>query len=235
MAHSSWGPGWPNCQTGKIDKLFAVNTVQGVVRFPGGVRHEIAELLARLVQATALFGYKFGTDKNPSYGCWGFNCRAIRGTTTPSNHSWGLAVDINAPRNPQRRPLTTDMPKWMVDLWARFGFKWGGTYTNKPPDPMHYEFLGSVTDAVRYTEAARHARLGEFGPPPGGLMLLAALNVTDCEPIANQWYMTYLSRPPFPADVKYVTELLTDPTISFRQAWDRWHLDAAQDPNYTIP
>lgn len=239
MAHSSWGSGWPNCQTSRINKNFTVITGQGVVTFPGGIRWEIGELVNRLVRETSQRGYRFGISGNPSYGCWGFDCRPIANSSKASNHSWGLAVDINAPRNPQKRPLTTDMPPWMIDLWKQYGFRWGGDYTLVPPDPMHYEFRGSVTDAKQLTEMARLAHLGEVivpvPPPPGGSMQLAPLNVERCEAIAAQWYMTYLSRPPFPADVKYVTELLTDANLTFEQAWDRWHTDAAQDPAYTVP
>lgn len=164
MAHSSWGPGWPNCQSSKINKGFFVDTVWGRVTFPGGVRYEISELVARLVQETSNRGYRFGIQGNASYGCWGFNCRAIAGSSTPSNHSWGLSVDINAPKNPQGKYLITDMPPWMPDLWNAYGFRWGGDYVNSK-DAMHYEFMGSVADAARYTEIARQNHLGESRTP----------------------------------------------------------------------
>lgn len=167
MTHSSWGPGWPSCQFAKINSGFAVATKWGIVKFPGGVRHEITELVARLVKETANRGYRFGTPSDPSYGCWGFACRAIRGSTSPSNHSWGLAVDINAPKNPMGETLITDMPGWMPDLWNAYGFRWGGDYRSRP-DAMHYEFIGSLAEAVSYTQIARRNRLGEnrTAPPP---------------------------------------------------------------------
>lgn len=168
MTHSSWGPGWPDCQTSKINRNFYVDTVFGRVTFPGGVRKEINELVSRLVKETARRGYRFGVPGNPSYGCWGYNCRAIRGSDRPSNHSWGLAVDINAPTNPMGSTLITDMPGWMPDLWNAYGFRWGGDYISRP-DAMHYEFMGSVSDAARFTETARKNHLGEIRtliPPP---------------------------------------------------------------------
>lgn len=161
MAHSSWGPGWPDCQSGNIVDL----NVDGTV-FPAGVRAEIHELTTRLVRETRNRGYQFGNDDDPSYGCWGFNCRCISGTSTPSNHSWGLAVDINAPSNPYKYPpVVTDMPDWMPDLWNAYGFRWGGDYSSGKVDAMHYEFMGSAQDAANYTELARANRLGESGPP----------------------------------------------------------------------
>jgi D-alanyl-D-alanine carboxypeptidase len=155
FASSNWGPGWPNCSSHLIVAL----DVDGI-RFPGGCRFELHELMTRLVRETRNRGYQFGTHDDPSYGCWGYNCRAISGTSSPSNHSWGLALDINAPTNPQRNPLTTDMPYWMPDLWNMYGFRWGGDYSGTP-DAMHYEFMGSPDDCNWYTELARANRLGD--------------------------------------------------------------------------
>lgn len=163
MAHSSWGPGWPNCQGGAVNKSFLVETVQGIVTFPGGVRAELCELVSMLVRETANRGYVFGVAGNPSYGCWGYNCRPISGTSKPSNHSWGLAVDINAPRNPYGGG--TDMPPWMVELWESYGFRWGGNYSGTK-DPMHYEFLGSVSDCANQTARARDNGVGGGTPVP---------------------------------------------------------------------
>lgn len=160
MAHSSWGPGWPNCQYNKIKTDFIVSGT----RFPGGIRFEIVDLTAMLVQETKNRGYRFGTASDPSYGCWGFSCRAISGTNNPSNHSWGLAVDINAPSNPYTSPLKTDMPAWMPDLWNEYGWRWGGDYSGSK-DAMHYEFMGSVTDAANQTARARSNGLGGGTPP----------------------------------------------------------------------
>ena len=170
MAHSSWGPGWPQCSSSRINRGFYVNTKQGRITFPGGIRHELTELVSRLVRETVNRGYRFGVPGNPSYGCWGYNCRAIGGTRKASNHSWGLAVDINAPTNPMRRPLTTDMPGWMPNLWNAYGFRWGGDYSTTP-DAMHYEFMGSVADAAAQTRHAQKNNLGGGGavlpkPPP---------------------------------------------------------------------
>lgn len=165
MADASWGTGWPNCQGHLISKYFVSQTVQGPVTYPSGIRMELSELIDRLTRETALQGYIFGVPGNPSYGCWGYNCRSIGGGNTPSNHSWGLAVDINAPRNPQKSPLTTDMPDWMINLWKSYGFRWGGEYSGTP-DAMHYEFMGSVAECNRQTEIARQERLGDGAQPP---------------------------------------------------------------------
>lgn len=154
-----WGPGWPNCPYGKIQTLVRDDGL----RLP--VRSELLGLTRRLIDRTESLGY----DVRPDW-TWGFACRAISGTSTASNHSWGLAVDINAPRNPyasaswHRRNATsrnstfpfglrivTDLTEPVVAMWEDTMFRWGGRYRNHP-DPMHFEFMGTPADARRLTD-----------------------------------------------------------------------------------
>jgi hypothetical protein len=131
-----WGKGWPTTRV----KDMAWITVRGVT-VPNGVHRDLAPLVSYLMEETLGHGYPL----KPGW-CWGYCCRPISGSARASNHSWGLAVDLNAPTNPMRRPLTTNMPVWMVKLWEDHGFRWGGRYTGTP-DSMHYEFMGSPADA----------------------------------------------------------------------------------------
>lgn len=72
-------------------------------------------------------------------GC--FNVRKKRGTvTTPSLHSWGLAIDINASWNRLGQPPT--MSKELVACFVEAGFEWGGSW--KRPDGMHFQ-LAALT------------------------------------------------------------------------------------------
>lgn len=92
--------------------------------------------------------------------CLGFACRGIRDSSAPSNHSWGLAVDLHSLANPMGSRLVTDMPRWMPELWTGHGFAWGGAYTGRK-DAMHYEYVGTPAE-LRRTIAAlpdseRHA------------------------------------------------------------------------------
>lgn len=69
-------------------------------------------------------------------GCW--NVRYKRSAAKQvSVHAYGLAVDINADRNPMKSPIETDMPPLFVDCFTRDGFTWGGTFPT--PDPMHFQ------------------------------------------------------------------------------------------------
>ena len=155
MAHPSFGNGWPNCSRSNMVTLVR----RDGLRLP--VHREIADLVSILMDLTELAGRY---NIVPSW-TWGFACRAIAGTNQPSNHSWGTAVDINAPVNPRKRPLTTNIPRSVRELWKANGFRWGGDYQTSVPDAMHFEFMGSVADARAITARLRRF-LSHAAPPP---------------------------------------------------------------------
>lgn len=68
-------------------------------------------------------------------GC--FNIRNVRGGATLSNHSFGLALDINADTNPLGHEPT--MSRELVACFTDAGFVWGGTWGR--PDGMHFQFV----------------------------------------------------------------------------------------------
>lgn len=66
-------------------------------------------------------------------GC--FNIRKKRGAGSPSLHSWGLAIDINAAWNGFGK--TPTMSKELVQCFTDAGFDWGGVWGK--PDGMHFQ------------------------------------------------------------------------------------------------
>jgi hypothetical protein len=66
-------------------------------------------------------------------GC--FNIRSKRSSASPSLHSWGLAVDLNAAWNAQGKPPT--LSPGFVACFLKAGFDWGGSWAR--PDGMHFE------------------------------------------------------------------------------------------------
>ncbi len=72
-----------------------------------------------------------------------WNKRMIAGTNIPSNHAWPTAIDINPAKNPMRydNKLVTDIPYRIVEIFKRYGFRWGGEYRTVK-DAMHFEYLG---------------------------------------------------------------------------------------------
>jgi hypothetical protein len=131
-----------------------VTAVCGANRIKLPVRTDVAVLVQRLVADLERRHGPFHPGQ-----CWGFANRAIRGSTIPSNHSWGLAVDLDAPSNPM-----TDNPKathtigsYASGVASRYGFRWGGDYVGRK-DFMHFEFMG--------TPASAAALVGGSRPPP---------------------------------------------------------------------
>jgi hypothetical protein len=66
-------------------------------------------------------------------GC--FVPRFIAGTTTLSNHAFGLAFDVNVPEN--ERGTVGLINRQVVAIFGKWGFTWGGTWHYT--DPMHFE------------------------------------------------------------------------------------------------
>lgn len=66
-------------------------------------------------------------------GC--FNIRNKKRSKTPSLHSWGVAIDINAAWN--RYGAKPSLKRGVVDCFKRAGFDWGGDW--QTPDGMHLQ------------------------------------------------------------------------------------------------
>jgi hypothetical protein len=61
--------------------------------------------------------------------------RFIAGSTTLSNHAFGLALDLNVPGN--QRGTVGQIDRDVVDIFKSWGFGWGGDWNYT--DPMHFE------------------------------------------------------------------------------------------------
>lgn len=80
---------------------------------------------------------------------WSYVNRDIRGRPgVKSNHSWGLAVDVNATQNPMGGGRHGQFPADFGKRIAHLGVKWGGDYMSRT-DPMHFEFVGTPAEADR--------------------------------------------------------------------------------------
>lgn len=66
-------------------------------------------------------------------GC--FNIRNKRGLNSPSLHSWGIAIDVNAFENGLNQ--IPKLSQGFVNCFINNGFEWGGTWTRK--DGMHFQ------------------------------------------------------------------------------------------------
>lgn len=66
-------------------------------------------------------------------GC--FNIRNKRGDSSPSLHSWGVAIDLNAAWN--RFGSKPTLSPGFVKCFTDAGFDWGGLWSK--PDGMHFQ------------------------------------------------------------------------------------------------
>ena len=66
--------------------------------------------------------------------------RFIAGTTTLSNHAFGLALDLNVPGN--QRGTAGEIDRGVVAIFKHWGFTWGGDWSYT--DPMHFEMAQLV-------------------------------------------------------------------------------------------
>jgi hypothetical protein len=69
-------------------------------------------------------------------GCYAARTVARSTTAPPSNHAYGAAIDINAPKNPYGS--TPTMNRRVVKIFEHWGFDWGGNFLI--PDGMHFEY-----------------------------------------------------------------------------------------------
>lgn len=133
------------------------------------VRIELVELVTLLLQYTDEQGYDLrgtaNTQAPAGNWCWGYSNRAISGTNTPSNHSKGKAVDLNAPANPYTSPLVCDIPPTIVNNWEKAGWFWGGRYSGSK-DAMHFEYCWYKTDVARHVSFVRNLISGKPPEPP---------------------------------------------------------------------
>jgi len=129
----------------------------------------LGEIQANGYRITDAVGYNYRCTSNSRKDCVGLTSDSL------SNHAWGLAIDINVGANPEVRyvptadspttacsvPMATNIPQWVVQTAEKWGLLWGGygwgggcvtaasvkSYIIR--DPMHFEFRGTVDDAVK--------------------------------------------------------------------------------------
>jgi hypothetical protein len=139
-AQRGWGQGWPSCSGVKSAGTSIITADRSGTRL--SVHKRIARLVDILIDWTESTGYLLKPGQ-----CGGYNCRAIGGTRSPSNHSWGLAVDLNWLDNTFNSTGRHALPVSVARMWNRYGFAWGGDYSGPMKDWMHLEFMGTPDDA----------------------------------------------------------------------------------------
>ena len=143
-----WGPGWP---TNRAADTMWIRTSRSGTRFQ--VHKRIAVLTLHALEEAEARGWLFDYGPKDIDDEWSFNNRPIGGTKTPSDHSWGLALDVEATDYPWGSKKR--LPQWLVDIFIAHGFEYGGDWSGKK-DPMHFGFAGTPADADRITRNLRN-------------------------------------------------------------------------------
>jgi hypothetical protein len=136
------------------------------VTSPSGVKvtvaKDAAEAFTGLLADLEKSGYKIAQSETG-----GFNDRNIAGTNTPSQHSFGHAVDINWQHNPRGAQGPSDLPPNVGDIAAAHGLTWGGNWSGDTRDPMHFELSGKpVAVASNDDLLARMNKVAPAVAPP---------------------------------------------------------------------
>lgn len=85
-----------------------------------------------------------------------------------SSHSWGIAFDINASRNPYGGGVTAEN-RALNDVFNRYGFAWGGDW-NGAKDAMHWE----LADVEAWKSQNQSSSSSPIQPPAPRLILAVA-------------------------------------------------------------
>ncbi|MFT7507370.1 MAG: hypothetical protein ACI92I_000516 [Acidimicrobiales bacterium] len=100
-------------------------------------------MVASLGRIDAGWRAKGGPTFYPIRSMGGYSCRNVANSSNISNHSYGIAIDINAAQNPHNVPprvanvCTTDMPPAFRDMFLREGWGWGCNWRSSK-DAMHF-------------------------------------------------------------------------------------------------
>lgn len=199
-----WGRGWPTNR--QADMVWVRAPISGA-RWE--VHRKVAPLLTYIVAEAERRGYLFDHGPGDVDDDWGYANRPIRGTRTPSNHSWGLAVDIDAQQYPQgqRRKVP---PAWLISLFGQWGWSWGGGWSYA--DPMHFEVLGTPAqvDWMVAALAASHLQQRPVPVPPGTPSPVVPAPPAPAAPLAGGKPMQIVHVPDNPTQVNPDTWWITD-------------------------
>jgi hypothetical protein len=149
--------GWGNPDASDFRENIVKLTVAGTsLHIHRRVELIFHDLLTRVAQRYELIGFPMDD--------WGYCNRDVRGRPgVKSNHSWGLAVDLNATKNPMtsnpdaRHQFYQDIIRPILTLYRGL-MEWGGDY-NVRKDYMHFEFIGTPAQAAALTLEIRTRNL----------------------------------------------------------------------------
>lgn len=70
-------------------------------------------------------------------GCYAW--RHMKGSKLLSHHGWAIAIDLDVYDNPDGSK--GNMHPHIIESFESQGFEWGGRWSERERDPMHFEFV----------------------------------------------------------------------------------------------
>ncbi len=135
--------------------------------------------------------------------CWGYAYRAVRGGTTPSFHSAGIAIDLNAPKHPLGTAPSASLTPAQIArirlLCHKYGLRTGIDYVGRK-DSMHVEVILPRAEALalvkRLQAPPAPAKPPAAKPPayPGYLLKRGMRDKTSGGPIARVQVRLHVDR-----------------------------------------
>lgn len=113
--------------------------------------------------------------------------RLMRGGSSPSNHGFGTAFDINAQWNPFHRAPAARGEKGdlheVAAVFKRYGFDWGGDWDS--PDGMHFEVkrilseaeIAAIAHGAQSTPALPKIPIPNYGGPAFEIVVNGGENI----------------------------------------------------------
>jgi len=112
--------------------------------------NEIKEIRFPIFKMKTIDNYDYEDEKSViDNNSSGYNFRFVNGTNKLSDHSIGLAIDINPTQNPWIHPSalnkfsyipgkkgTIEKNSKIVSIFEKYGWSWGGNWKN--PDYQHF-------------------------------------------------------------------------------------------------
>ena len=139
--------------------------------FPQGVaRLAVPVFTAALDRLVRLPGFRLRESRGLDAGMWGYENRRIGDAGNWSFHAFGLALDVNAPDNPQGVSQASGpyaLPPATGDAMRPLGVLWGGG-PNGFGDPMHLEVHLTLGEANSWTHPGDAGGAGGTFPLPAG-------------------------------------------------------------------
>lgn len=168
------------------------------------VHRRVAAAFARALQSVEEAGLGHLVDRDDYGGT--YNCRNVVGSSSPSPHSWGIAMDLNvhhlarADGSEYRSASRTnyhcgpsEVPPSLRALAPHFeaqGFSWGGKWSEAYLDPMHFEATeltvkvlegGALSPAEKQALEAARTLARPLGQGPV-VVRLPGSQIVECNP-----------------------------------------------------